>query len=57
MTQDELLQVIDEAARTGATELDLAGLTDLLKDMNTLTAEIHTESGFAENYSTIRLSW
>jgi internalin A len=31
----------------------IAGLTDLLRDMNTLTAEIHTESGFADLISAI----
>ncbi|WP_163664660.1 hypothetical protein [Adonisia turfae] len=39
MTQDELLEVIEEAARTGATELDLsgAGLTELPLEIGQLT--------------------
>jgi adenylate kinase family enzyme len=31
----------------------IAGLIDILKDMNTLTAEIHTESGFDELFKAI----
>lgn len=42
---------IDLYTRIRAT---IAELTETLKDMNTLTPEIHTDSGFAELISAIK---
>ncbi|WP_181154344.1 hypothetical protein [Nostoc sp. 'Peltigera membranacea cyanobiont' N6] len=60
MTNEELLQIIEQAARDKVTKLDLSykgltilppkfvQLTNLLKDMNTLTPDIHSKSDFEE---------
>ncbi|MEH2261676.1 hypothetical protein [Nostoc sp.] len=60
MTNEELLQIIEQAARDKVTKLDLCKkgltillpeigqLTNLLKDMNALTPNIHSKSDFEE---------
>ncbi|WP_375497341.1 hypothetical protein [uncultured Nostoc sp.] len=46
MTNEELLQIIEQAVKYREIRSTIAKLTDLLRDMNTQTEDIHSESEF-----------